>query len=41
MSDFVTLLLTAFTVVAVGFSLTVVGAWVVVWWANLMDKWLD
>ena len=41
MSDFVTLLLTTIAVVAVGFSLTLLGAWVVVWWANLMDRWLD
>jgi len=41
MNDFAALLLTTITVVAVGFSLSVVGAWLVVWWANLMDRWLD
>ena len=41
MNDFVALLLTTITVVAVGFSLSVVGAWLVVWWATLMDRWLD
>jgi hypothetical protein len=41
MSEIVTLLLTVLVVAMVGFSLTLLGAFGLVWLSNAIDRWLD